>query len=385
MASIDPRDIITPDAFAVAPHLLGLPLAKPWRRAAAMLVDLLLVALLVNAGGVIFGIAAAAVFFRVSARSASGGVLRRSGRVALRTAGAVALFWTCATLWGKLRDRAADEAVEGIRTANVSGAGDQLRSALLLGVEVNALREASTEPEARVAVERTAESLRGTGMTPPEVREVLLEMSTEMADQVPVAARALRATADSLGGEPEAAPPLLSPDSLAGAYSAALSAGDSAAAAGIRPQLLSALAADTLRALQRRVDSLAALREDEDTPAPPVVVSGGDEDDGNEDGPLHLLGSVANDLGLGFGWTGLYFTAFLTLWRGQTPGKRLLGLRVIRLNGKPIGWWGAFERFGGYAAGLVTGLLGFAQIAWDRNRQAIHDKISETVVVRERR
>jgi uncharacterized RDD family membrane protein YckC len=81
---------------------------------------------------------------------------------------------------------------------------------------------------------------------------------------------------------------------------------------------------------------------------------------------------------------GLYFTAFLSLWRGQTPGKKLVGVRVVRLNGQPMTLWTSFERFGGYAAGLVTGLLGFAQVFWDRNRQMIHDKIVETVVVRDR-
>jgi uncharacterized RDD family membrane protein YckC len=80
---------------------------------------------------------------------------------------------------------------------------------------------------------------------------------------------------------------------------------------------------------------------------------------------------------------GLYFTATVALWQGRTPGKRLLHIRVVRLNGKPIGWWAAFERFGGYAAGVATGLLGFAQIFWDKNRQAIHDKIAETAVVRD--
>ena len=53
-----------------------------------------------------------------------------------------------------------------------------------------------------------------------------------------------------------------------------------------------------------------------------------------------------------------------------------------RLGSERIGWWAAFERFGGYSASVITGLLGFAQILWDRNRQALHDKISETVVVR---
>jgi hypothetical protein len=46
--------------------------------------------------------------------------------------------------------------------------------------------------------------------------------------------------------------------------------------------------------------------------------------------------------------------------------------------------WASFERFGGYAAGLFTGLTGYMQVWWDRNRQAIQDKISETVVIRER-
>jgi uncharacterized RDD family membrane protein YckC len=32
---------------------------------------------------------------------------------------------------------------------------------------------------------------------------------------------------------------------------------------------------------------------------------------------------------------------------------------------------------------VATGLLGFAQIWWDSNRQAIHDRIVGTVVVRD--
>jgi uncharacterized RDD family membrane protein YckC len=55
-------------------------------------------------------------------------------------------------------------------------------------------------------------------------------------------------------------------------------------------------------------------------------------------------------------------------------------MRVLRLDGGAITWWVAFERAGGYAAGLATGLLGFAQVMWDANRQAIHDRIVGTVV-----
>ncbi len=73
----------------------------------------------------------------------------------------------------------------------------------------------------------------------------------------------------------------------------------------------------------------------------------------------------------------------LSATNGQTLGKRLLGVRVMRLDGEPINWWVGFERAGGYAAGFATGLLGFAQVYWDANRQAIHDRIVGTVVVRE--
>ena len=95
------------------------------------------------------------------------------------------------------------------------------------------------------------------------------------------------------------------------------------------------------------------------------------------------LAGLFDDLGLGFGWAAVYFTGFLAMMRGQTPGKRLMGIRVIRLDGKPLGWWIAFERFGGYAASFSVGLLGFFQILWDRNRQGLHDKACETVVVHE--
>ncbi|MEM7249412.1 MAG: RDD family protein, partial [Acidobacteriota bacterium] len=78
----------------------------------------------------------------------------------------------------------------------------------------------------------------------------------------------------------------------------------------------------------------------------------------------------------------LYFTYFTAAFSGRTPGKWFFGMRVVQLDGQPLTWWRSFERFGGYAAGLATGLLGFAQVLWDRNRQGIQDKIAETVVLR---
>ena len=94
--------------------------------------------------------------------------------------------------------------------------------------------------------------------------------------------------------------------------------------------------------------------------------------------------ATANDFGLTIGWIGLYFTLFLAWWNGRTPGKYLLGMRVVRLSGEPLALWFAFDRFGGYAAGIATGLLGFVQLYWDPNPQGIHDRVARTVVIRTR-
>lgn len=94
-----------------------------------------------------------------------------------------------------------------------------------------------------------------------------------------------------------------------------------------------------------------------------------------------VTGFITIDLGFGFGWAAFYFSVFTAWWQGQTPGKRLFSIRVIQLDGTPLSLWSSFGRYGGYGAGFATGLLGFAQVFWDPNRQAIQDKISSTVVV----
>ena len=86
-------------------------------------------------------------------------------------------------------------------------------------------------------------------------------------------------------------------------------------------------------------------------------------------------------LGLRFGWAIAYFSLLPFWWKGQTLGKRLFGLRVVELTGKPLGLMTSFGRYGGYAPGLATGGMGFLQVLWDPNRQAVQDKLAHTVVV----
>ncbi len=94
------------------------------------------------------------------------------------------------------------------------------------------------------------------------------------------------------------------------------------------------------------------------------------------------LHDAVGALGLSFSWAVLYFTLLPCWWKGQTLGKKMLRLRVVELTGKPLTLIRCFGRYGGYAAGLATGLLGFAQIYWDANRQAVQDKIAHTVVIK---
>lgn len=138
---------------------------------------------------------------------------------------------------------------------------------------------------------------------------------------------------------------------------------------------------DTIRALQERIarQELRLRAQRIQIEALEEARAGASE----EGGIFDVLRGLVDELGFGFGWASLYMTLLLTLWKGQTVGKRMVGIRVVRLDGEPINWWLAFERAGGYAAGFATGLLGFAQVYWDANRQAIHDRIAGTVVVRD--
>jgi uncharacterized RDD family membrane protein YckC len=81
----------------------------------------------------------------------------------------------------------------------------------------------------------------------------------------------------------------------------------------------------------------------------------------------------------------LYFILFFRL-SGRTPGKRLLGLKVVDLSGRPrLTWYQAFERTHGYAASLLIGGFGFFQVLWDKGGLAMHDKLAGTTVVRQPR
>jgi uncharacterized RDD family membrane protein YckC len=71
--------------------------------------------------------------------------------------------------------------------------------------------------------------------------------------------------------------------------------------------------------------------------------------------------------------------------RGTTVGGIVFDLHVVRVDGRPLDWETAIVRALGCFLSLAVVFLGFIWIAFDDNRQAWHDKIAGTVVVRAKR
>ncbi len=81
----------------------------------------------------------------------------------------------------------------------------------------------------------------------------------------------------------------------------------------------------------------------------------------------------------------LYFTLLTSSRRGATFGKRLLGLRVVRLDGERLSWLESLERFIGYVHIPATMFVSLADLWRDPNRRLPHDRAVHTAVFRVRR
>jgi hypothetical protein len=370
----DPRETITPDAFSVAPELLGMPLAKPWRRGVAMGIDLLLIAIIagLRVSWLLLFLAITVLAARAALRP-SATRLRKGTRWAVF--GSLALFGLVATLIAgiELFDgmEPASQVASALISEDVSGDSEGFELGSLIGAATSgvALESATNEDEAREAAVQFGRSLQGLGVEPDSVREVLESMAAGRDE--PWARDGIIAALDDLGLE---ASPTVKPsdrDSLVFAYAEALRSGDTLAMRALRDPMAESFAGDRISSLQRdnaRLEDQLEVTQDE-------------LDAGERSGLLKLIFNVLNEIGIELGWSALYFTLFPIFWTGRTPGKRVARVRIVRLDGKPIGWWASLNRFGGYAASIFTGLLGFFEMFWDDNRQALQDRIASTVVV----
>jgi hypothetical protein len=370
----DPRSIITPDAFEVAPALLGLPLATPARRLAALLIDLAvigLITLLTKNFGVVLGLVAAVLFIREGFKRTPvpGSAFGRAMRLSVGCLGTwigiiTIVVWLAVqgSFRGNGRDEGDTPAAAQSTDASLSGVGGLMT--LIEGVgDARRVEQAATRNEAVSAATELARRGFRAGLTEEQVRDVLVDMIPDDAAWKPETEVIVdEAIAGAIG------------DTTLVRETAKVAQTDTGVTGFADP-----LVADSLRKLQTQVASLTASTESQQRDLSLLRDELRQEKEGGAF--LATLRGFLDELGFGFGWASLYLTVMLSWWKGQTIGKRMLKIRVLRLDGEPITWWTAFERAGGYAAGLATGLLGFAQVYWDSNRQAIHDRIVGTVVV----
>lgn len=76
----------------------------------------------------------------------------------------------------------------------------------------------------------------------------------------------------------------------------------------------------------------------------------------------------------------IFYNISFWMLSGQTPGKRVLGLRVVRADGQRLRLSNAIWRQVGYWLSMIF-YLGFIWILFDNKRQGFHDKLSRTIVV----
>lgn len=374
---LDPRSIVTPYAFAVHPDLLGLPLATPWQRLGAILVDLIVIGFISQIGVAPLAIGSTALLFWLAFRKPGREVFGKVFRIAVGCLGFLVLTVTVlVVVWIRYgdgiqdiaREVGADLQIESGAEAEEDAGGGQvgIRDIAQGFQRVAALQSAVTREEAQVLMNELVSGAFDTGLSRSQIRELLAGLLPENAPWFSAAdemvAEAIRTLSLGQAGAPE------DPTVEVGG------GGEGSIA------VLTPAASDSIDRLNRAIQLAQEDRNDAQAALERTQRALEEEQD---QGAFSWLWGLIDDLGIGSLWGALYLTITHAWWRGSSLGKKLFRIRVVMIDKRPLNWWLSFERVGGYAAGFATGLLGFAQIFWDPNRQAIHDKVSETVVIQD--
>ena len=111
--------------------------------------------------------------------------------------------------------------------------------------------------------------------------------------------------------------------------------------------------------------------------------------------PLFQIGAMpanpAAMISLGAGILGLItllafivsfaYEVFFVSTYGGTPGKLILGLRIVRADGSPVSAALACGRYLAYLINTFTLFIGFIMAGFDHQKRALHDRICDTRVI----
>ena len=100
-----------------------------------------------------------------------------------------------------------------------------------------------------------------------------------------------------------------------------------------------------------------------------------------------MIGSAIGDLGQTlnsvFGIVYWIIVLIMVATRGQSPGKIAIGIKIVKMDGTPVGFGTTLLReiIGKIISAIIL-LLGYIWILFDGQRQGWHDKIASTYVVK---
>jgi uncharacterized RDD family membrane protein YckC len=94
-------------------------------------------------------------------------------------------------------------------------------------------------------------------------------------------------------------------------------------------------------------------------------------------GLLGQIGIVLSIVG-----SALYHWYWWTHFTGQTPGKKIINIRIIKADGSEITDTDAFVRYLAGWLSVITFGFGWLIMQYDSHHQSLHDKIAATVVIK---
>ena len=98
---------------------------------------------------------------------------------------------------------------------------------------------------------------------------------------------------------------------------------------------------------------------------------------------LIVLTVIADTTGYILGLAiGIAYTVGFWVSSGATPGKMAFGLKVVTVDGDPIGIGKALLRYFGYWVNALTLYIGYLFIAFRKDKRGLHDLIASTKVIR---
>ncbi len=349
----------------------------------AILVDLIVIGFVAQIGAAPLAIGTVALLFWLAFRKQGRDIFGKVFRIAVGCLGFLILTVTIlVVIWiryGPTIQEFLDETDSGI---NIQGTGALSPEALAGGEEDSpfidliqgiggfmALQQATDQEEAQVLLNELVGDAYDAGLSRSEVRGVVVGLLPEGAPWYSFGEEMVDVAIENLSQPQE-----VTPEEEEGVVGAEMGV--------VEEDTIVAFSEAAADSIDRLNLALRFSEEDREDAESELAQAREELEVERNKGFLAWLLGLIDDLGIGFGWAALYMTVTHAWWKGTSVGKRIFRIRVVMIDKRPLNWWLSFERAGGYAAGFATGLLGFAQIFWDPNRQAIHDKVSETIVVK---